>query len=205
MYKTNILIVEDHPIVLMGIKTLLADLQDAHIFEAQTGTTALDHARCHDIDIAIVDIELADMSGVDLVKTLRTCNPAISVIFYTQHDELWYIAQMEQTSPDAIVLKKDDIQALRTAVELVEKGENYYSKEVSVQRKTTTLSACLSAREQEVVKLIADGLTTQQIAERLFLSANTIEFHRKNVLQKLGAQNSAELIRYAIKYGYLKA
>lgn len=205
MHVTEILIIEDHPIVLMGIKALLANMKHLHISDAKTGADAVKQMQQRVADIAIVDIELPDMSGFDIVTALRNDNPNIAIVFYTQHDELWNIAQMEQMNPAAVVHKSDDTRALRTAVERVIDGRNYYSKRMGNVKKHECTQLSLSKREQQVLRMIADGLTTQQMAKKLYLSNYTIEYHRKHILQKFGAQNSAELIRNAIKCGYIKA
>lgn len=157
----------------------------------------------HAYAILIIDIELPDMSGFDLLEKIRKFRPDVAVIFHSMHEEFWIIKQMMNSGANAIVLKSDDVGELHNAVGYVLAGESYYSSKFQKYCTEYESKQTLSEREQEVLRAIAQGKKTTEIAEMLFVSTNTIEFHRKHILHKLGATNMAELIKKAIEQGYI--
>ena len=201
----DILIIEDHAIVLLGLSTVLGTCRGIRsISKAQTGKEALELFSTKRFDVVILDVELPDISGFDLLAKLRTINPDVSIVFHSMHEEFWIIRQMLNSGADAIVLKSDNVDELRTAVEAIIAGECFYSSRFEDYCKQYEQQVELSDREMEVLSAISSGLKTQEIADKLFVSGNTVEFHRRRILRKLGASNMAELIRKAIEKGYLK-
>lgn len=201
----DILIIEDHAIVLLGLSTVLGTCRGIRsISKAQTGKEALELFSTKRFDIVILDVELPDISGFDLLAKLRGINPDVSIVFHSMHEEFWIIRQMLNSGADAIVLKSDNVEELRTAVEAIIGGECFYSSRFEDYCKQYEQQVELSERELEVLSAISAGLKTQEIADKLFVSGNTVEFHRRRILRKLGATNMAELIRKAIEKGYLK-
>jgi len=202
--KPAILVVEDHSMVQLGISTVLQQLDTiGNLSIVKTAHEALTLAREHHFHIFIIDIELPDMTGFELVSHLRSINPDAAIIFHTMHEELWVVRQMMTSKADAIVLKSDAATELRTAVECVAAGETYYSTRYEQYIREQDNSGSLSLREQEVLREIASGKSTSEIAEALFVSNNTVEFHRKSIMRKLGARNMAQMVSNAIKQGYL--
>lgn len=203
--EVDILVIEDHQIVLLGLSTLLSTCRGIrHIEKATTAREALSALRNHIFDIIIIDVELPDMSGFELLPQLRATAPDVSVIFHSMHEEFWIIKQMMNSGADAIVLKSDDISELRKAVEHVMSGDSYYSSRYEEYCRKYEQQQVPSERELDVLKAIASGKKTEEIAEMLFVSANTVEFHRKRLLRKFGACNMAELIRNAMKRGFMR-
>lgn len=203
--NVDILVIEDQQIVLLGLSTLLSTCEGiTRIDKATTAEDAISKVRKHAFDILIIDIELPDMSGFDLLERLRDIHPAASVIFHSMHEEFWIIKQMMNSGADAIVLKSDDISELRRAVEQVMAGGRYYSSRYKEYCIAYEKQQPLTSREQDVLKAISEGKQTTEIAEALFVSANTVEFHRKRLLCKLEASNMAELVNKAMKRGYIK-
>ena len=203
--KANLLINEDHDIVALGLKTLLADNTALGIIDfATTAKLAMEKTVKQHFDLYIIDVELPDMSGIDLINSLKTLSPDSAFIFHTIHDELWTLRQMMKSGADGIVMKSDDTAELIAAIEQVLDGGSYFSKQYRLACQEMEQYQELSAREIEVLRLIAEGLMTRDIATRLFVSDNTIEFHRKRIMRKLLASNMAQLVKEGITRGYIK-
>lgn len=201
----DILIIEDQQIVLLGLSTLLSTCDGIkRVDKATTAKDAIELVKEHPFDILIIDIELPDMSGFSLLAQLRALRPDVSVIFHSMHEEFWIIKQMMNSGADAIVLKSDDISELRKAVEHVMAGDSYYSSRYKEYCLAYEKHQVLTDREQDVLKAIAEGKKTAEIADELFVSCNTVEFHRKRLFRKLGASNMAELIKKAIERGFMR-
>ena len=201
----NLLIIEDHNIVALGLKALLAGHSRLNRIDcASTARQAMEMTVKQHFDLYIIDVELPDMSGIELVKSLQTLSPDSAFIFHTLHDELWTLRQMMKCGADAIVMKSDDPAELVTAIGAVTEGGSYYSSNYRLACQEMEQYQDLSAREIEVLRLIAEGLMTRDIAKRLYVSDNTIEFHRKRIMRKLGASNMAQLVKQGIARGYIK-
>lgn len=203
--KANLLIIEDHDIVALGLKTLLAGNTALGIIDfATTAKLAMEKTVKLHFDLYIIDVELPDMSGIDLINSLKTLSPDSAFIFHTIHDELWTLRQMMKSGADGIVMKSDDTTELIAAIEQVLDGGSYFSKQYRLACQEMEQYQELSGREIEVLRLIAEGLMTRDIATRLFVSDNTIEFHRKRIMRKLRASNMAQLVKEGITRGYIK-
>lgn len=202
----KLLIIEDHNIVAIGLKALLSAHSGLNpIDTTTTAKEAIEQTVNHPYDLYIIDVELPDMSGIELVKSLKTLSPDSAFIFHTIHDEFWTLRQIINCGADAIVMKSDDPAELITAINTVLDGGSYFSSNYRLACQEMEQYQELSAREIEVLQLIADGLMTRDIAGRLFVSDNTIEFHRKRIMRKLGASNMAQLVKEGIARGYIKA
>ncbi len=203
----SILIIEDHKIVALGIKTIVLESQLFSVVEcANTARQAIELTVAHKespYTVFIVDVELPDMAGIELVKTLKTCSPDSAIIFHTIHDEVWNLHQMIKSGANAIVMKSDDPAELKIALGRVLDGKSYFSAHFSEACEEMDSHQTLSEREIEVLKLIADGISTKDIADRLFVSPNTIEFHRKRIMRKLGVSNMAQLVKEGFAKGYI--
>lgn len=204
--KLQLLLVDDHPIILEGIKNIIQSFREIDkIYTASTGEKALEQLSSHTINICIIDIELPDISGFDLIDQIRSLYPDIRIIIETMHNEIWSIRRMIESEADAIVLKQSDPDELHKAVCAVANGEKYYCRYVQQYQKDKQPSSDkdLSKREMEVLKYIAQGMKSNEIAEILYISVNTVEFHRKQIMMKLYARNVSDMISKAIKKGLL--
>ncbi len=203
--KASLLIVEDHGIVALGLKTLLGENPSlGKICSVITARQAIEMSVEQHFDIYIIDVELPDMTGIDLVKSLKTLCPDAAFIFHTIHDELWTLRQMMDGGADAVVMKSDNTDELLAAINQVMAGDSYFSSNYRQACEQMEQYQELSRREIDVLKLIAQGLMTRDIAKRLFVSDNTIEFHRKRIMRKLAATNMAQLVKEGIARGYIK-
>ena len=203
--KPILLIVEDHKIVALGLKNLAESMQLFSVIGCvQTARQAIEFTVSNHPTVCIIDVELPDMSGTDLVKSLRACSPDSAFIFHTVHQEFWTLRQMMDIGANAIVMKTDDLQELQMALKRVLAGESYFSDHFREACEDMEQQQMLSPREIEVLKLIAKGKSTNEIAERLDVSPNTIEFHRKNIMRKFGVNNMAQLVSEGITQGYIR-
>lgn len=202
--KASLLIIEDHEIVALGLKTLIGSHPALHSIQCvSTAKEAIQLTVQHPYDLYVIDVELPDMNGIELIKNLKLLSPDSAFIFHTIHDELWTLRQMVNSGANGIVMKSDDVQELETAITQVLEGNNYFSSHFRECCEEMELHQTLSDREIEILRLIAEGLATKDIAEQLFVSANTIEFHRKRIMRKLRATNMAQLVREGIAKGYI--
>lgn len=202
--KASLLIIEDHEIVALGLKTLIGSHPALHSIQCvSTAKEAIQLTVQHPYDLYVIDVELPDMNGIELIKNLKLLSPDSAFIFHTIHDELWTLRQMVSSGANGIVMKSDDVQELETAITQVLEGNNYFSSHFRECCEEMELHQTLSDREIEILRLIAEGLATKDIAEQLFVSANTIEFHRKRIMRKLRATNMAQLVREGIAKGYI--
>lgn len=203
----NICIVDDHQIFLEGLTRLLEEVPHFHVLAKVTNAIDLIEELSEDIDIILLDIEMPDINGIDIIKTLNKEYPSIQVLMVTMYNEPEIIKKAIKAGANGYVLKNADRGELIQAIEKMYKGENYYSPEV-MQAVMNAFhpqpgSSSLSGREVEIIRLIADQFTTREIAEHLHLSPYTVETHRKNILLKLGLKNTAGLIRYSLQRGLI--
>ena len=200
--NTSILIVDDHPIVREGIRTLLTSaIPHINIYEATEGQEALQHVKAKKTDIVIVDLEIPGIDGFQLIETIAVRPFAPRIIVYTMHEEPWTIVKLQQSKVNAIVLKGDNPTEIITAVESVKARLPYYS-----QRYASLIELnqpALTQREVEVLILLSKGFSSHQIADTLFVSENTIEYHRKQILRRLEARNNVHAITIALQKGII--
>lgn len=199
----KILLVDDHAIVTDGLEMLLQAVDGFEVVKKLTsGDFALAYLKQSTVDIMITDYSMPDMDGVTLVKKAKILRPDLKIIVLSMHDEVAMIREMLTAGVDGYVLKKYAQQEIVNAIETVNYGRQYFSNEVN----KALLSALLpqempennvTERELEVLKLLAQEMTSKQIAEKLFISERTVETHRKNLMRKTGASNAIGLVRYA--------
>ena len=203
--KATLLIIEDHEIVALGLKTLIGSNPALSTVDCATNARqAIQLTVNHPYNLYIIDVELPDMTGIELVRSLKTLSPDSAFIFHTIHDELWTLRQMINSGANAIVMKSDDTSELLAAIGQVLEGNNYFSAHFRQACEEMEHYQTLSEREIEILRLIAEGLPSKDIAERLFVSQNTIEFHRKRIMRKLGVTNMAQLVKEGFAKGYIK-
>ncbi len=210
----NILFVDDHQIVIDGIKGLLEGEENFSVFfEAKKGSQAMEIISTEAIDLVLLDINLPDKTGFDICKEIKKKNDEIKIIALTMHDNAGYIKKMVNAGVDGYLLKNTGKQELLTAIQKVLSGERYFSKEVTdsllasqlqiKKPKTSDFIQKLTRREKEILRLIVEEKTTEDIAAELFISPTTVISHRKNLLRKLNAKNTAGLVRKVFEFGLL--
>lgn len=200
-HSARILVVDDHPIVRKGIAALLCHTTTATIAEASCAAEAIDISRKQSVDIAVIDLELPDANGLQLITRLRCTMPKMRFVVYTMHEEPWIIDELQDANVDAIVLKGDDPYELQMAVESVKIGIGYYSSRF--KKCADNAPGRLTEREKEVLQMMCDGMSSKLIAEKMCVSENTVEYHRKQILRRIGAKNNVQAVSIALKEGLL--
>jgi DNA-binding NarL/FixJ family response regulator len=206
MTKQKILIADDHAMIREGIKILLKKKKEYEVIgEAVNGLDAVEKFKNLNPDLVILDISMPELSGMEAAKEILNIDPAALIIILSMYDDEDYIRLCLEIGVKSYVVKSESSEELVDAVKNVLAGESYYSSRVQqVIVKNYTSSAKknkkeqlvkLTSRELEVVKLISEGLTSHEIAKKLFISSRTVETHRSNLLSKADAKNSMELLR----------
>ena len=204
MDSITILIVDDHPIVLKGIHALLSSsFPRASIMDAAGVGEAEEILVRHDVDIMITDLDLNGESGTTLIRHVRDIRPATQVVVYTMHEEPWSVSEIDSMDVEAVVMKSDSAGERLAAVGSLLDGRGYYSATFSrLLGSQKRQPDRLSCRETQVVDLTAAGLSSADIALQLGISINTVEFHRRRIMQKLGVSNAAEMVSRATELGW---
>lgn len=202
----NIVIVDDHPMVIEGLRSLLVDQADMHILKTFTkGSEVIDYLDNYACDVILLDISLPDINGTELCKRIMESHHHVKILGMSTYSEASIIHQMIQYGAKGYLLKNASMDELVRAIFLVHGGNMYFSPEIQKILAEFSIKdqPKLTRREMEVLALIAAGITTQQIAEKLFVSPLTIETHRRNLMQKFGVNNAPAMIRAAIEHKYL--
>jgi len=211
----RVVIADDHPVVLAGLRMLIRAEADLEIVgEAASGPEALQLTRTSVPDIAIVDISLPHMNGILLARQLTADCPSIGIIVLTQHEDRVHLSQALDAGARGYVLKKSAAQCLVNAIRGVLVGGLYVDPAMAAYLFSTSgnpppfraagkLSSSLTPRETEVLKLVATGLTAKEIAGRLDLSLSSIETYKTRAADKLSIKGRAEIVRYASAQGWL--
>lgn len=203
MEKIKLMIVDDHPMVLEGMKALLTNFD--YMTVAATATNAfeaMDKLKHQPVDIVIADINLPEVSGIELTARIKKEYPGIKVLAMSTFKERSYISQMIKNGASGYLVKSASKEEIEAAIQSANEGKLYLSLDINsidLNSEVTSDVPVVSRREKEVLQLIVDGLTNPQIAEKLFISLHTVDSHRKNLLAKFNVNNTASLIRVAIK------
>jgi len=217
MPKIPILIVDDHAIVREGVRMILAKESDLEVVgEAGDGQEALELTKRLRPQVVVMDISMPGMGGIEATQTLRSTSPDVQVVALTMHEDETYVFQLLRAGAAGYVLKRAAAQDLVQAVRAAAKGEAFlypsvarkvvedYLRRVESGEERERYDG-LTAREKEILTLIASGSSNQQIAEKLFISIKTVQTHRAHILEKLGLHDRTELVRYAIRKGLIEA
>ncbi|MFN8923692.1 MAG: response regulator, partial [Sphingobacteriia bacterium] len=218
MKTLNLLLVDDHKIIINGIRSMLEDVPGISILgEANNGREAVEKAMELPVDVVLMDIKMPQMNGIEATEEINVKKPDVKVIALTMFDDDEYITSMLQAGARGYILKNTGKQELISALERVSEGDTYFSREVTTavmnqfMSKAGTMEAApnkakqmaappieLTTREVEILRHIAYEMTNQEIADKLFISPRTVHSHRRNLMQKIGVKNTAGLVRYAI-------
>lgn len=197
----KVFIVDDHYMVIEGIRSLLQNETAIEwMGHATNAASCLAFLQQQIPDVLLMDINLPDTSGIDLCREVKEKYPAIYILGLSTFNQQSFIEKMIANGASGYVIKNATQQELMEAIQTVVKGKQYLSFDAAVaMRKPDTQNniPVITRREKEVLGLIAEGLTNNEIARQLFISNTTVETHRKNILSKLGAKNTASLIRIA--------
>ena len=208
----RVLIADDHGIVRSGLRLLLERQPDIEVIgEAADGAEARDTAIRERPDLAILDVRMPKLTGLQATREIKRQAPEVAVLILSMHDDERYLFEALRAGASGYVLKTQADADLVEAIGAVQRGEPFLTpaaqqtliKDV-LERGRDEADEDLTPREQEIVKLVAEAHTTRQIAEILHLSEKTVENHRGNAMRKLGMRDRVELVRYAIRRGLIE-
>jgi len=207
--RLRVLLVDDHAVLLSGLKLLLGNTKDLEVIgEAKNGSDAAEASKFLKPDVIVLDINLGDTNGLELVPQIKSLSPKTNILVLTMYGEEEYLQKALELGAKGYVLKKASDNELLTAIRTVGRGESYLDQTVAKTLVTMALGSntlkkeadreLLSSREQEVLALVALGYTNKQIAGELIISIKTVETHKANIKIKLGLNKRSELVRYAM-------
>lgn len=208
----RIFIVDDHQMFIDGIKALLRNVAHLQfVGEANDGKSALEFLAQQPVDLLITDVQMGEMDGVELTRRVKAMNPDIKVLVITMHNDQQIIGEMLLAEAEGYVLKNTGKQELTRAIQSLAEGGTHYSREVlgSMMQKVKKEHSArevlkgLTDREMDVLKLICQEFSTQDIADALFISPRTVDTHRKNIMLKTESRTIVGLIKYAFRNGIL--
>jgi len=202
----RLLLADDHPVIRDGISSILDNEPDIELVAcAHDGDYLLELLERVKVDVVLMDINMPGMNGIEATKALKKRHPELKVLSYSQYDEKRFIKQMLKSGANGYLLKNSDAGELINAVKIVNEGGMYLSPELpnifgtKISRRSNYLFPELSSRERDVLMEICKEKNTKEIAEILFISPNTVETHRSNLLLKVGVKNTAGLVKWAIE------
>jgi DNA-binding NarL/FixJ family response regulator len=212
----RIIVADDHVLFRQGLKNLLGARSDLEVIgEAADGLQLLGLLNRSLPDIILLDISILNLRGIEVVREIKRAYPRVRILILTMHKDKQYLEQTIAAGARGYLLKEDADTELFTAIEKIKRGRIYVSpnlleeltedwvQTLHNESKASPKIEHLTLREKEVLKLIAEGKGSKQIAEFLFISARTVERHRANIMQKLDTKKTADIVRHAIQRGYV--
>jgi len=216
MASISVLIAEDHEIVRYGISSYLSSAEDITIAaETSTGDECIELYKQTQPDICLLDISMPGKSGIEAAKEIRNINPDAKILILSMHIDQAKLKELLNVGIDGYLVKDIEKDELLRSIRAVVKGQRVFSKAISDMMTRSFLSReesgqpspgkKLTKREKEIITLIAKGLTSNEIADKLYISPRTVDTHRSNLMEKLELKNIAELVRYAIKHDLISS
>jgi DNA-binding NarL/FixJ family response regulator len=216
MANIRVLLVDDHKIVRDGIKLMLESQADVNVIsEAENGKQALEKLEGETVDLTVMDINMPVMDGVTATKKIKESFPDVKVLALTMSNDDLHIRQMIQAGASGYIMKSAGRKELRSAIDAIMDGRHYFSDEATESimmdlvkgkgKSSAPEPIHITDREQEILELIVQEHTNQEIAEKLFISSRTVDAHRRNLLQKTGARNTAGLVKYAFQHNLISS
>lgn len=216
MSNIRLLLADDHEIVRAGIRSLLDNHPDLEVIgEAAGGKEAIDLATRHKPDVVLMDVSMPDVDGAEATRRIKELAPEVNVLALTIHEEEAYFFRMLKAGANGYIPKRASPQILLTAIRVVAEGEVFlhpvvagamvqdYLRRVESGKEKATYGK-LTPRQREVLTLIAEGLSNQDIAEELGISVRTVERHRENIMKRLNLHNRVDLVKYALRKGLIQ-
>ena len=216
MSTFRIIVADDHMMFRQGLKKILEERADFEIIgEASCGLELLKLLRELVPDLVILDISMPSLRGIEAVREIKSVHPNVKILILTMHKDKEYLRQAISAGAEGYLLKEDADSELFSAVGKIRQGGIYVSPKLSEEltidwakirrgdEKPSSEAESLTLREREVLKLIAEGKSSKEIADLLFISSRTVERHRANLMDKLGLKKTADLVKYAIQKGYV--
>lgn len=213
--EIKVLIADDHEIVRSGVRMLIDVESDMSVVgEAADGNEAVTMAKQLRPDVVVMDISMPDLTGIEATKAMQASSPEVHVVGLTMHSDERYFFELLKAGASGYVVKGGAPHELIDAIRAAAQGKAYIHPSLAgklisgyVQQSASSggsaATGSLTEREQEILQLIAGGLTSRQIADKLIISINTVERHRSNIMTKLDLHNKAELVKYAFQKGLI--
>lgn len=204
----QILIADDHQMFREGMRSLINGIENMEVIgEASTGQESLDFLKQHPTDVVLLDYNMPDLTGLESIIEIKRLNLSVKIIMLTMHDKREIIRDVQKAGADGYLLKDSSREQLIEAITEVCNGASYFvddvkdalvdSYRIPFEKKVIRLTP----REKDVLQLICEEYTTNEIAEKLFISVNTVETHRKNLISKTGVKNGIGLVKFALTNG----
>ena len=211
----RLLIIDDHPLFRKGAAQIIAMASEFELVgEASGGAEGLELARRHKPDMILLDLNMKDMSGIEVLAALRDVLPDTRIVMLTVSDEAADLVAVLRAGADGYLLKEDSDTELLPAIAKVRQGELYISPNLAGEFPEDIIASCtrwretdgeiLTPREKQILQLIAEGKPNKEIAALLDLSVNTVSVHRANIMDKLNIHRTAELVLYAVRMGLVR-
>ncbi len=213
MSSYRIILADDHAMLRQGIRGIIGESEDVEISgEARDGAELLEMLETAPADMVILDISMPGIGGIEATRKIKESHPDIKILILSMHKDKEYLYHALAAGADGYLLKEDTGSELFAAIEAVREGTVYLSTLFSKEIAEDLISFhrgegpppldSLTNREREVLSLVAEGKTSKEIAEQLYISVRTVEHHRASITKKLDAGNVADLVKYAIRKGY---
>ena len=209
MEKIKIILVDDHQMFRDGVKSVLDDEENIEIIgEVGAAKELYDLLKSDSPDLIITDISMPDISGIEIAKYVSENYPGIKILILSMHSNEEFITKALSVGANGYLPKDTSMSELLEAINAIYKGDNYFNKNISdtilksiinKSKQENLEQNTLTKREKEVIKLVVEGLTNKEIADKLFISIRTVDSHKNNIMQKLNLKSSVELVKYAIK------
>lgn len=209
--KPQILIADDHQLVLEGLRKLIETECDI-VGSVSNGRDLVTAAKQLNPDIVLLDLAMPLLNGIEAARQIKADNPGVKLIFLTMQTNRDYIREAFEVGASGYVSKMEAASDLISAIKDVQAGrfalspslsERLLGRQMEPHQNPTKLFSALTPRQREVLQLVAEGKSAKQIADMLFISVKTVEFHKKHLMDELRLQNSAELVRYAVEQGWV--
>ncbi len=211
--KIKVLVADDHQLFREGLINLLKTDEEIEVIaQSENGSAAIDKAHQYKPDILLTDIAMPGLNGIEATRQLKEKLPKIKVIALSMHSDKQYVKGMLEAGADGYLLKNCTHRQLIDAVHSVHKGKKFLSDDITEMVINGYLDGAhsdddvynqLSEREKEILLLLAEGVPTREIAEKLFISVKTVGTHKQNILDKLELNNQADLVKFALKKGLI--
>jgi DNA-binding NarL/FixJ family response regulator len=213
MKKIQVLLVDDHVLYCEGLKSLSTYSNIIDIYDTcNNPLDFLQHIKEKTPEVVLMDAHMPEMDGAQATEEALKIKPDLKIVALSMHREDYFVEKMLTAGIKGYLLKNITFQELERAIQYVYAGKTYFSSELFEQivnmvrfpEKAMKRENPFSKKEMEILKLICQGYTDKEIADQLFISPRTVDVHRANIIKKAGVRNTAQLVTYAIKYGYFK-
>ncbi len=199
----RIIIAEDHQSLIDGIRLSLASQPDLEVVaEAHDGNMLIELVERHVPDVVITDIRMPICDGITATLQIKQKFPQVKVVAFSMFDQEQAVQQMREAGASGYIMKNSSLAVLLDAVRTVAQGKEYFDEGLTVKNADGKDEGLLSSREAEILRMIGQGKTSQEIADILFIGKSTVDTHRKNILRKMNAQGKTDLLRFALERKY---